>query len=57
MYHDHIVEHKAHFTKCKKMKTISYILFDRVKLEISSKINNRNYTSSRRLSNILWNYE
>lgn len=57
MYHDHIVKHKASFSKCKKKKTISSILYDRIKLEINSKINDINYTSSRRLSNILWNDE
>lgn len=53
MYHDHIVKHNTSFSKCKKKKTISYILYDRIKLEINSKINDINYTNSRRLSNIL----
>lgn len=38
----HIVEHKASFKKCKKIKIISYILYDRIKLGINSKINDRN---------------
>lgn len=39
------------------MKTISYILYDRIKLEFNSKVKDRSYTNSKRSTNILWDGE
>jgi hypothetical protein len=52
---DHILEHRASLSKCKKIEIIPCILFDHnaLKLELNNKNNSRKQVNNWRLNNIL----
>jgi endonuclease/exonuclease/phosphatase family metal-dependent hydrolase len=56
---DHILGHKASFSKCKKIETIPCILSDHsaLKVEISNKNSNKKHANNWKLNNTLLNDE